>query len=215
MLCFIFNELISQAAGALIIGLVITVLTVGLLFLAIKALADRSTFSLAGYAVGAILFLFLCYHVIPACGAVALRWKCDEMEQWLTQNVINHMSFSDVSEITPEESREVIDALVDNVPLVGNYVNELQLAGMSAAAITSTVAGQIRSSLDSFVWKSVLWSVAGILIAGVIIYKTLNIRSSRTTGRYAASPDSDRRRAPVSSGGRRRAVSGGGSLRRR
>lgn len=45
MLCFIFNELISQAAGALIIGLVITVLTVGLLFFAIKALADRSTFS--------------------------------------------------------------------------------------------------------------------------------------------------------------------------
>lgn len=83
--------------------------------------------------------------MIPACGAVALRWKCDEMEQWLTQNVISRMSFSDVSEITPEESREVIDALVDNVPLVGNYVNELQFAGMSAAAITSTVAGQIRS----------------------------------------------------------------------
>ena len=202
MLCFIFNGLIAQAAGALITVIVITALLVGLLFFVIKLLTERGSFSLAGYAVGAALFLFLGYHVIPACGAVALRWKCDEIEQWLSQNVLNRMQFDNISEITPEESREVVDALVENVPLVSNYVSELQLAGMSASAVTSTVAGEIRSTLDTFVWKSVLWSLAGILVAAVLIYKTMEVRASRQ--RMAVS-GGDNRRSPASAN-RRRAV---------
>ncbi|MCM1094288.1 MAG: hypothetical protein NC421_10055 [Lachnospiraceae bacterium] len=214
MLCFIFNGLISQAAGALATGIVIAVLLVGLLFFVINIVAERGRFSIAGYAVGVALLLFLGYHVIPACGAVALRWKCDDIEQWLNQNVISRMDVNNLAELTPDESREVVDALVENVPLVGNYVNDLQLAGMSASVVTSTVAGEIRSTLDSFVWKSVLWSLAGLLVASVIIYKTMEFRASGSRQR-AAVPGADNRRSPVSANRRRAVSGGGGSLRRR
>ncbi len=201
-LSFIFSGLISQAAGALATGVLITALLVGLVFFAIKIIAERGSFSLAGYAMGAALFLFLGYHVIPACGAVSLRWKCDEIEQWLNHNVISRLNSDDISDLTPEESREVVDALIDNVPLVGNYVNDLQLAGMRASAVTSTIAGEIRSTLDSFVWKSALWSLAGLLIASIIIYKTMGFRA-----------ESSRRNIVMASGGARRAPSSGSSRR--
>ncbi len=215
MVGFIFDGLIGQAAGALATGIAITVLLVGLLFFVISIIAERKRFSIAGYAVGAVLFLFLGYHLIPACGAVALRWKCDDMEQWLNQNVISHMNVSNLSELTPEESREIVDALVENVPLLGNYVSDLQLAGVIGSVVTSTVAGNRRSSLDSFVWESVLWSLAGLIIASVVIYTTMEYSGSGSRQR-ASVTGGQNRRSPTASAKRRRVVSGGGgSLRRR
>lgn len=215
MSCFIFDGLIGQAAGALAAGIGIALLLVALLFFVVNIIAERGRFTIAGYAVGVVLFLFLCYHLIPACGAVVLQWKCDEIELWLSQNVIDRMDRSGISELTPEESSKIVDALVENVPFLSDYVNELQLVGISASDATSAVAEKIRSGLRSFVLKSALWSFIGLIVASVVIYNTMKFSASRSR-QQMPEPGRDNRRLPTA-GRRRRVVSsgGGGSLRRR
>lgn len=194
MLCFIFSGLLSDAAGALVVGVLVTVLLVGLAFFCVRAASD-GRFSIAGYGTGFLLLLFLGYHVIPACGAMALRWKVDEVEVFVKDTIMTGQQFADVSELTPEESREVVDALVDNVPLVGNYIDRARLAGVSASAVATTISGQIRESLMSFILKSAGWSIAGLIVAAIIIYVTMEGRvKSRATARRAITTSSARRR---------------------
>lgn len=182
---FIFFDLMSQAFGALAIGLVISLLLWGGVFFCAAAAGKPRRPGVLSVVVLAAAAIYIMYHVVPLCGAVAAKSRLSDFDNLLTTTIVPAIEAAHPDALVSEDIAPLLDAIEEQMPLVAAYLPKLQIAQGQASTLADValaVTGSIHSQLSSYIWGKVAWTIGGCVVWIVLTVVTLEKprRRSRT-----------------------------------
>lgn len=179
-------DILTYSAGSLIIGLTVTLLLVGLLFFIIKGFFPQSTFSPLSIVVGIVLTFFLGYRMVTMCGAISLKWMCDDFETYINGLIPDEMLQEAVS-LSETDTDMIIDKSIKEFPILSQFIDSGTFVGYNTSNIAKVMAETLNDYLNQFIWQSLLWSIVYLLIAAALVVWTLkkqwDYRISSSKGR--------------------------------
>ncbi len=185
-------EILKYSIGSLFWGILIGILCLALYFFFVKGWYKNAAFSPATYIVGVILGVLLIVQCVLICGACAIISATDDYEPFLTQIVTNVTEFSDEI-VTPEESQVIIDQLVNSSPLVASYIGGGEFSGYTAQQLPGAICDELRSYMHWYIFRRILWSLGFVIVATVIVIKTLKPAENTRTNHASRTISSTRR----------------------
>lgn len=165
-------DILTYSAGSLIIGLIVTLLVVGLLFFIIKGFFPQSTFSPLSIVVGIVLTFFLGYRMVTMCGAISLKWMCDDFETYINGLIPDEM-LQKVVPVSQSEADMIIDKALDEFPILSQFVGGGTFTGTDTSNVAHVMAKTLNDFLNQFIWESLLWSFLYFVIASALVVWTL------------------------------------------
>lgn len=165
-------DILTYSAGSLIIGLIVTLLVVGLLFFIIKGFFPQSTFSPLSIVVGIVLTFFLGYRMVTMCGAISLKWMCDDFETYINGLIPDEM-LQKVVPVSQSEADMIIDKALDEFPILSQFVGGGTFTGTDTSNVAHVMAKTLNDFLNQFIWESLLWSFLYLVIASALVVWTL------------------------------------------
>lgn len=161
------------AIDCIFIGALFTLIGVGLLFFLVRGFYKNYAFSPMSFGVAIILFFLLTYQSILMCGAIKIKNLSEDVRITINQQLPSYWS-NDPQTITPGDSQELLDVIVENFPLVGQYLNIADFQGYDTTTIANAMVDEINSYMNKFIWKRIAWSLLFICIGVWGIIKTMN-----------------------------------------
>lgn len=166
-------EIIKYALGSLFIGIALALLLTFALFWLIRACYPRSTFSALSIITGAVLVILLSYQMISMCGAIGLKWKCDDFETYVNNLIPSEQRAYPVP-LSEEEASQIISRALEEFPLMEYYVGGGTFTGHNTANIAHSMAETLDKFLNQFIWEALLWSLLETLLAAAIVVWTIH-----------------------------------------
>lgn len=185
-----FIDILLYSLGSLFWGILIGLACLLVFYLLVKGWWKDAEFSPFTYLTGGVLGLLLIFQCTLICGSLAIMNKADEFESLVTQVVqqmaaTGYASLSDV--VDEQESQEVMDQLVENHPILGNYVDWADFSGHTLAELPASMTETLKSYLKRYIVRRLLWSLAFVVVAAVIVnYTITKQRGSHGHSRYAS-----------------------------
>lgn len=187
-------DILTYSAGSLIIGVLVTLLLVGLMFFIVKGFFPQSTFSLLSIVVGIILTLFLGYRMVTMCGAISLKWMCDDFEVYVNSLIPDDVRQAAVP-LSEGGANKFVSRAIDEFPILSQFVGSGTFIGTDTSNIAHVMAETLNGFLNQFIWKSLLWSLLYLIIASALVVWTLkkqwdhrlNSAGKRTVGHTTTS----------------------------
>lgn len=168
----LLHDILTYSAGSLILGVLVTLLLVGALFFVIKGFFPQSTFSPLSIAVGFILTIFLGYRMVTMCGAVSLKWMCDDFESYVNSLIPDDMRTMAVP-LSENDTNGIIHQAIDEFPILSQFVGDGTFIGYDTSNIAAVMAETLNDFLYQFIWQSLLWSIFYLVVASVLVVWTL------------------------------------------
>lgn len=165
-------DILKYSASSIIVGIIVTLLLVGLMFFIVKGFFPRSTFSPLSILVGLILTLFLGFRMITMCGAISLKWMCNDFETYVNSLIPDDM-LQEAVPLSETDTDMIIDKSIKKFPILSQLVDSRTFAGNNIANIAEDITKTINGHLNQFIWKSILWSLACLIIAAALVVWTL------------------------------------------
>ncbi len=190
-------DIIHYAIGSLFVGLILTCALVGLLFFIIKGFYTKRAFSGLSIVAGLVLTLILPFQIIPMCGAIALKWKCQDLKEWVDENLVHPEQYLVPREISSEESQELVQEIIEQYPIVDSFVGSGIFEGYDTSNISQAIADTLNDFLNPFIYKALGWSIFFVVLTAVIVVWTMkpkrNTYSSDSTldGSFTSTGDFD------------------------
>lgn len=169
-----FTGILHHALDCLFIGILLTVLGVGLLFFLIKGFYRNSTFTPLSLVVAFVLLILLSLQSIMLCGAVKVKSMSDDVRMAINQCLPEYW-INKAVEITPAEGQELLDHVIDEYPLVGYYVDMADFKGYDTTNIADAMTDEMNSFMNKFIWKRVGWCLLFIITGAFIVIKTMDV----------------------------------------
>lgn len=169
---YLLREIMQHAFGSLILGIVLTVLFVFLLFFIIRGFYKNAVFSPLSYLTGVVLVVLLIPQMIVFCGAFGLKMQCDEVEEWLDENVVKSENYIEPVPLSEQDCDNILEALIDNYPLVSAFVGGGEFKRFDTSNICHAIATELNSFLNEFIFKSLGWSLLFVIIGATIVIRT-------------------------------------------
>lgn len=207
-----FIDILLYSFGSLFWGILIGLACLLVFYLLVKGWWKDAKFSPFTYLTGGVLGLLLIFQCTLICGSLAIMNKADEFESLVTQVVqqmadTGYASLSDV--VDEQESQEVMDQLVENHPILGNYVDWADFSGHTLAELPASMTETLKSYLKRYIVRRLLWSLAFVVVAAVIVNYTITkqrngyVHNRHGSGRLAADRARKRSSRPMRSNIRR------------
>lgn len=169
-------DIMHYAIGSLFIGLLLTVALVGLLFFIIKGFYTKKAFSPLSIVAGLVLGFILSFQIVPLYGAVALKWKCHDIKDWLDENLIHPEQFIEPQMVSLEESEAIVEELVERYPIVGSFVGGGQFEGFDTSNISQVMVDTLDDFLNPFIYKALGWALFFTAVTAVVVVWTMRPR---------------------------------------
>lgn len=166
-------EILKYATGSVIIGVALALLLTFALFYIIRSCYPRSTFSVPSIITGIILVFLLSYEMIIMCGAIGLKWKCDDFEVYIN-NLIPEEERLFPRELSKLETHQMIDQAKEEFPLIDYYVAYGDFGGYNTTNIAHEMAETLSAFLNQFIWEALFWSLIKTLLAAIIVVWTIH-----------------------------------------
>ena len=200
----VFIDILLHSIGNLFLGVILTIAGVVLMFVLIQSWYKNSQFSVGSYIAGACLFVFLSFQSVLLCGAVTVKSYTDDIEVLINGWVSN---IPESTAFSREDSQRILEGLVDEYPLVGRFVDTADFTGHTPSNIAASMMSELRSCMNYYMLRRVLWGLAFIIISAFLVIKSMD-----TAGGYGRRGGSGSSRSGHSrsysssrhSGGRRR-----------
>ena len=177
---FLLN-IIYYSISNLFLGVILTILGVALLYFLIGSWYRNCQFSLVSFIVGAILFLFLSFQSILLCGAVTIKSYTDDVEVAIN-NMVSRMP--DSLTLNQEDSQAILDNVVQEWPLVGQFVDLADFRGHTPVSIAHAMCAELHSVMNYYILRRVLWSLLFIIVSAIVVIRTMEKSFSRSSSRY-------------------------------
>lgn len=182
------HGIIQYALGSAFLGIFFALVGIALLFVLIKGFYRNSTFTPLSICVAVVLFFLLAYQFILVCGAVKIKNLSDDVRMTINQQLPSYWTNTPLP-ITPRDSQTLLDVIVDDYPLVGEYLNLADFQGYNTTTIANAMVDEINSYMNKLIWKHVGWSLLFICIGAFIVIKTMDvIKSIKRSSRMHARP---------------------------
>ncbi|MDO4930671.1 MAG: hypothetical protein Q4E59_06010 [Bacteroidales bacterium] len=173
-------DILFNSIGSIFLGLLLTFVIVGLIYWLVQALSsNNSTFSPVGYFAGGLLFFFLAFQMILICGAFTVKSYVDNVEETINGFVA---ALPQDEILTDGENQNIMDHVVEEYPLVGNYIDTAKLSGQTASDFAHATASALRASINSYILRRAGWSLLFILLSTTCMAMTMK-RAYRSTRR--------------------------------
>ena len=183
--------IISYSLGNLFLGVLLTIVGVGLMFFLVRSWFSNSSFTPFSYIIGFVLFLFLSFQAVLLCGAVTIKSYGDEVEvainEWV-RNLPDDVRFNKAS------SQQVLEQIQQEWPLVGYFVGGADFTGHTPVDIAHAMTEELHSFMNGFILRRIGWSLLFVVVGAFIVIKTMeHTRRQRNRGGYASARSRRRR----------------------
>ena len=166
-------DILRYAIGSMFLGVLFTILGVGLLFFLIKGFYPKSAFTPVSFIVGFILFFLLSFQSVFICGAFKVKSMAADIEVSINQYIPSSWKLSN-QEISADDSQQIVENLDKEYPLFGCYIGWADFHGHTAANVAAAMVDEMHSFLNKFIWRRVGWSLLFIVLGTFIVIKTLD-----------------------------------------
>ena len=195
------ENILTYSIGSILWGIVISVACVGILLLLIKGWRKNSFFNLVSYIAAGILFLILAYNCTGICSAVAMKSDIAFTESMISQMI--GIAVPDYySNYNQQASSEIIRQVINENPILNYFFDSSNIEDCKISELPHVLASKLYDSLNSMILKKSLWSVAFLIIAGIVIVKTMDnggaVRRRSSSSRYSSERIASRNRPPIS-----------------
>ena len=171
LLISLIFDILRYAVSSMFLGLLFSIISVGLLLLIIKNLYPKHTLTPLSYIVGAILFTLLFFQLVFVCGAFKIKGMADDME-----TSINNLTPKDQGLISGNEI-PIAEQLQKKYPLLKNYVDLDDVQKYKVSDASEYMSG-IRSALNNYILRRIGWSLSFIILGAFIVFKTMKVYCS-------------------------------------
>lgn len=165
-------QILSYSIGSLFLGIILTVAGVVLMFYIIKSWHRNSTFTPASFIIGGVLTILLSFQMTLLCGAVTIKSYCSDMEDHIDNIVSNIPS---TIQFSRGDSQQILNDVSREWPLVGYFVDTANFAGHTSADIAKSMADEMHSYMNKFIFRRILWSLLFIALGAFSVIKTMDV----------------------------------------
>lgn len=181
-------DILRYSFSSMIWGILIAVACMALFVFLIKGWYKDATFSPISYLVGIILFLFLSFQCVLIVGSLKIISMTDEYEQQVAALVA---AYSPNDEVSQAEASDVIDAIIDEFPILEYYIGGGEFTGYTAIELPHAIAQELRSFMRWYIFRRILWCLGFVVVGAVCVIKSL---SKNYTSARRPRPQTERRR---------------------
>ncbi len=197
-------NILTHSVGSIILGSVLTLLGVALLFFLLKGWYRNAMFTPMSYIVGFVLFFLMAYHAILICGAVTIKGYSNDIEIFINNFVAD---IPGSTHFTQQDTQDILEQINENVPIVGYYLGGADFSGHTPSSIALAMVDEMRSYMNKYILKHLLWCLLFICLGAFIVIKTMDMheqgRRAALRGGRANSERSVARRTEGRASGRR------------
>lgn len=180
----IFN-LLTEAIEVVFYGVLSAVALMALLYGVLKLMSDGIVRSIPFYLTGVVLFPLLAIQFSLLIGAMQVRSSTDAVEM-----TVNQMVEGMYGTLGANDSQQLLDELMEEMPLLGVYVNTADFSGNTYEEVGSAVSETIHEYLSWYALRRLLW-ICGFVVVGCFIAmmydKGPGTRTDRRSGRQRQS----------------------------
>ena len=164
-------EILRYSFSSVIWGVLIAISCMALFVFLIKGWYKDATFSPVSYLVGAVLFLFLSFQCVLIVGSLKIISMTDEYEQQITELV---QSYSPEDEVSQAQASEVIDAIIDEFPILEYYIGGGEFSGFTASQLPAAIAQELRSFMRWYIFRRILWCLGFVTVGAFLVIRSLS-----------------------------------------
>lgn len=164
-------EILRYSFSSVIWGVLIAISCMALFVFLIKGWYKDATFSPVSYLVGAVLFLFLSFQCVLIVGSLKIISMTDDYEQQITALV---QSYSPEDEVSQAQASEVIDAIINEFPILEYYISGGEFSGYTASQLPAAVAQELRSFMRWYIFRRILWCLGFVAVGAFLVIRSLS-----------------------------------------
>lgn len=164
-------EILRYSFSSVIWGVLIAIFCMALFVFLIKGWYKDATFSPVSYLVGAVLFLFLSFQCVLIVGSLKIISMTDDYEQQITALV---QSYSPEDEVSQAQASEVIDAIIDEFPILEYYIGGGEFSGFTASQLPAAIAQELRSFMRWYIFRRILWCLGFVAVGAFLVIRSLS-----------------------------------------
>ena len=164
-------EILRYSFSSVIWGVLIAIFCMALFVFLIKGWYKDATFSPVSYLVGAVLFLFLSFQCVLIVGSLKIISMTDDYEQQITALV---QSYSPEDEVSQAQASEVIDAIIDEFPILEYYIGGGEFSGYTASQLPAAIAQELRSFMRWYIFRRILWCLGFVAVGAFLVIRSLS-----------------------------------------
>ncbi|MBE6281985.1 MAG: hypothetical protein E7095_08025 [Bacteroides sp.] len=184
-----FFSLLETGVSCVFYGIIVTAVIMSILYFILKSLSKGIVKSIPFYITGVILAILLVCKFSVVIGAFWVKDSTSSMELSLKQLTENAYGVVNVN-----ESQAIFDMLIDDYPMLGNYLQLADFSGNHVADLALAMPKVVREEMNSVIWTNLLWILIYIVVACVVVMIF-------DKGMYSQKTEYKNSRRPVSSGG--------------
>ncbi|MBR1499267.1 MAG: hypothetical protein IJ615_06525 [Bacteroidaceae bacterium] len=159
----VFFSLISTAFSCLFYGLVATTAVMAILYAVLRSLGRDIVQTIPFYLTGVVLAVLLTIQFSLLTGAMQGMGVADSAETFIRQQLDNATGIIDA-----QESRQVMEALTEQFPVIGSFIGKTDLSGSDVTELPEKVHESITGYLSNYIWRRVWWILGTIVVACVV-----------------------------------------------
>lgn len=159
-----FFSLLSTGVSCVFYGIIATAAIMAILYFVLKSLSQGIVKSIPFYITGVILAFLLTCNLSIVIGAFQVKETTEAMEVSLRQ-----LSETVSGVVNANESQEIFDFLVDQYPLLGNYLQLADFSGNNVTDLVFAMPQEVRSEMNDVIWSNLLWALVYIVIACLVV----------------------------------------------
>jgi len=164
-------EILRYSFSSVIWGVLIAIFCMALFVFLIKGWYKDATFSPVSYLVGAVLFLFLSFQCVLIVGSLKIISMTDDYEQQITALV---QSYSPEDEVSQAQASEVIDAIINEFPILEYYIGGGEFSGYTASQLPAAIAQELRSFMRWYIFRRILWCLGFVAVGAYLVIRSLS-----------------------------------------
>lgn len=170
-------EILRYSFSSVIWGVLIAIFCMALFVFLIKGWYRDATFSPVSYLVGAVLFLFLSFQCVLIVGSLKIISMTDDYEQQITALV---QSYSPEDEVSQAQASEVIDAIINEFPILEYYIGGGEFSGYTASQLPAAIAQELRSFMRWYIFRRILWCLGFVAVGAYLVISSLSKNYTNT-----------------------------------
>ena len=171
----VFFSLIATAFSSIFYGIIVTAVIMALLYIVLKIISKGIVQTPVFYITGVLLAILLLIQTSLMIGAIQAKGAADAAQLYLNQILENCEGV-----VNAQESQQVLDAVIEEVPIIGVFVDVADFSGQKVEELAEVMHDTIVDYLNSYIWHRIWWMLGIILVACfvVILYGRGNIPTS-------------------------------------
>lgn len=180
------TAILKYSIGSLFYGGLITVLLLSLFIFLIKGWYKDAVFRPVSFVVLGILALIVLWNSTIICGALAMKSDIISIRTML-ETTVESLGLDLDSVADTMLSSEIFQDVIASHPILGYYADYCEFSGWTLAELPAAMCGTLTDYLDGIILRRLLWSIGFVILAAVIVIKTMDrpSRARAAAGAYS------------------------------